>query len=181
MKNILHILFILLICQPLLAQNKQTPPVAKAKGVNWISLEEAQVRMKTEPRKVYIDLYTDWCGWCKVMDKKTFSHAKVIEFMNEHYYCIHLNAESKDTLVFNGEKFGILEGSNTNALAMDWMQNRLSYPTSIFFDENFLNPQPIPGYLEVPTMEMILKYIAGNFHKNTPWPKWQKEFKGEWK
>jgi thiol:disulfide interchange protein len=61
------------------AQNKSTVAnKTKSSGINWMSVEEVQERMKTEPRKVYVDIYTDWCGWCKVMDKKTFTHPNVI-------------------------------------------------------------------------------------------------------
>lgn len=158
---------------------KNTP--IKSKGINWLSVEEVQVRMKTEPRKVYVDIYTDWCGWCKVMDKKTFSNSKLIEYINTNFYCIHFDAERKDSVTFNGKSYGRIPNTKTNELAADWMRNKLSYPTSIFFDENFVNPQPIPGYLETPTMEMILKYFGENKHKTTPWEKYKAEFKSEWK
>jgi thioredoxin-related protein len=121
------------------------------------------------------------CGWCKVMDKKTFSNQKLIEYINSNFYCIHFDAERKDSVTFNGKPYGRIPSTKTNELAADWMRNKLSYPTSIFFDENFANPQPIPGYLETPTMEMILKYFGENKHKSTPWEKYKAEFKGEWK
>ncbi len=164
------------------AQNKSTVAnKTKSSGINWMSVEEVKERMKTEPRKVYVDIYTDWCGWCKVMDKKTFTHPNVIKYLTDNYYCIHFNEERKDSVFFKDKKYGLLPGTKTNELAADWMRNKLSYPTSIFFEENFNNPQPVPGYLETPTMEMILKYFGENKHKTTPWEKYQKEFKGEWK
>jgi len=161
-------------------------PVAKAqstvnkKQIQWRSVEEVEELMKTAPRKVYVDIYTDWCGWCKVMDSKTFSNPKVIEYLNTNYYAIHLNAERGDTITFQGKKYGRLPNSKTNELAADWMQNRLSYPTSIFFEENFKAPQPVPGYLEVPMLEMILKYLGDAKNKQTPWEKYRSEFKGTW-
>lgn len=151
------------------------------KGIQWISLEEAEAKMKVEPKKVYIDLFTDWCYWCKVMDKKTFTNAHVIEYLNQHFYCIHIDAETKDSILFQGKKYGRLPNSKTNDLAAQWMQDRISYPSSIFMEEGFVNPQPVPGYLEIPVMEMILKYFGENKHKTTPWETWSKTFKGVWK
>jgi thiol:disulfide interchange protein len=58
------------------------------KGIQWISLEEAEAKMKVEPKKVYIDLFTDWCYWCKVMDKKTFTNPSVIDYRNQRLYPI---------------------------------------------------------------------------------------------
>ncbi len=165
-----------------LAQTKGKPSAVTPKpiGIHWMSLEEAQEQMKILPKKVYIDIYTDWCGWCKVMEAKTFTNKNVIDYMNDNFYAVHLNAETADSVFFKNKKYGRLDGSNTNELAATFMNNKLSYPTSIFFDELFANPQPVPGYLDIPTIEMILKYIGTNKHKSVPFEKYKDAFKGTW-
>lgn len=175
-RNTLSAFILLLLSNSIALAQKAT----KAKGIQWRSVEEVEQLMKTEPRKVYVDVYTDWCGWCKVMDNKTFSNPKVMEYINANYYAIHLNAERADTVVFKGRKYARMPQSKTNELAADWMNNRLSYPTSIFFDEKFSNPQPVPGYLEVPQLEMILKYFGENKHQSVPWEQYRNSFKGSW-
>lgn len=165
-----YILFTLSAC----AQSKPE------KEIHWLSIEEAQNQMKVLPKKVYIDIYTDWCGWCKVMEKKTFSNPSVIDYMDQNYYAVRLNAETADSLFFNGKKYGRLPDSKTNQLAAEFMQYKMSYPTSIFCDERFANPNPVPGYLDVHTIEMILKYIGTNQHKSVPFDKYQAEFKATW-
>lgn len=149
--------------------------------IHWLTVEEVQEKMKTKPKKVYIDVYTDWCGWCKVMDKKTFANQNVIDYFNKNFYCIHFNAERADEVLFNDKKYGRTDGGKTNDLAIEWMGGRMSYPTSLFFDEGFINPQPVPGYLEVNNMELIATYFVGNFHKTKPFEQYQKEFKNTWK
>ncbi len=178
MKYSICLFALLFFSAPLFSQSKKEP--ANTKSIQWLTVEEVQAKMKKEPRHVYVDVYTDWCYWCKVMEKKTFSNAQVIDYMNANFYCIHFNAERKDTVLFNGKKYSLLEGSNINELAADWMNNQMSYPTSILFDANFTNKQPIPGYLDIPTFEMIIKYISGNKQKSIPFEKWKSEFKGEW-
>lgn len=162
-----------------IAKEKQN--TATTKGIQWLSVEEAEEKMKTQPKKVYVDLYTDWCGWCKTMDKNTFSHPKVIEYMNTNYYCIRFNAEQKKTITFQGKTYKTSPKSRTHALADEWMNGQISYPTSVFFDEGFTNPQPIPGYLELNDMEMIARYIAENKHKTIPFDTYRKNFKPSWK
>ncbi len=158
--------------------NKQVPDASAT--INWLSLDEVQTQMKLLPKKVYMDIFTDWCVWCRQMGKKTFTNPHVIEYMNEHYYAIRLDAETADSLVFKGKKYGRLSGRKTNELAATFMNNKLTFPTSVFFDERFTNPQPVPGYLDVPTIEMILKYIATNQHKSIPFDKYKDDFKGTW-
>lgn len=154
---------------------------SKSAKINWMTVEEVQEKMKSEPRKVYVDIYTDWCHWCKVMEKKTFTNKDVIEYLNANYYCIRFNAESKNIVTFKDKKYGIAPGSKTNELAIEWTQGQLGYPTSVFFDEGFANPMPVPGFFEVATMEMIAKYIAENKHKSVNFEKYKAGFKSTWK
>ncbi len=62
--------------------------------VKWMSFEEAVERSKTEKRKIFIDVFTDWCGWCKVMDKNTFPDLVIAKLLsNEKFYPVKFNAE----------------------------------------------------------------------------------------
>src|SRR5690606_4382796 len=68
------------------------------KKINWVSIEEAERLTKEAPRKIFVDVYTDWCGWCKRMDATTFTDEAVVDYVNEHYYAVKLNAESKENI-----------------------------------------------------------------------------------
>lgn len=153
---------------------------ASASEIHWLSLDEVQVAMKKEPKKVYMDVYTDWCGWCKVMEKKTFTNKNVIKYMNEKFYAVRLNAEQKDSIRFLGKMYGFVPENRANQLAVDILHGQMSYPTSVIFEENFQQPQPVPGYLDVPSMEMILKYLGENTYKTVAFPEFQQNFKASW-
>lgn len=153
---------------------------AATEEIQWLTFEQAEQKMKEQPKKVIIDLYTSWCGWCKVMDKKTYASPALAKYVNEHYYAIKFNAEQKDPVTFMGKQFQYKAASKAHELAVQLMQGRMSYPTTIFMDENFQNPVQQPGYLELPVMEGILKYMGGNHNKTTPWNEFQKGFKAEW-
>lgn len=148
--------------------------------IKWLSLEDLEVAMRKQPKKVFMDIYTDWCGWCKVMDKKTFSNKEVIKYMNTHFYAVKFNAERKDSVRFLGRWYGFKTEGRANELAIQLLKGQMSYPTSVILEENFQNPQPIPGYLDVPTIEKVLKYLAENHYKNTSFEEYSKGFSPSW-
>ena len=91
--------------------------LSNKEGVHWLSIEEVQVKLKIEKRPILVDLYTDWCYWCKVMDKKTYSDPKVAAYINEHYYAVKINAESKETIKWNEKLFSYNQQNKLNDFA----------------------------------------------------------------
>ncbi|MES2478276.1 MAG: DUF255 domain-containing protein [Bacteroidota bacterium] len=187
MKKILcTTLSLLTLSTAVMAQKKTGKAAPKAtkeaavsdKEINWISLDEVQKRMKTKPKKVYIDVYTGWCGWCKVMDQKTFTNPGVISYINKNFYAVKLDAEQTDSIHFMGNHYG-MEG-RTNQFAVQLLRGQMSYPTTVIMEENFQNPQIIPGYQDVKAIEPILKYLGENHYKSTPWEEYSKTAKTTW-
>lgn len=148
--------------------------------IHWLTLDEVQEKMKKDPRKVYIDVYTDWCGWCKVMDKKTFTNPEVIKYLNKHFYAVKLNAERQDDIRFMGKMFSYVPEYKANMLAVELMKGQMSYPTTVILEEQFQNPQPVPGYLDVNIMEKVLKYFGENHHKKTKFQDYEQAFVPSW-
>jgi thioredoxin-related protein len=142
------------------------PPMENA-PVQWMTFEEAVQKSKTEKRKIFIDVYTDWCGWCKVMDKKTFNDPTVAKILNEKFYPVKFNAEQKEDVVFNGNTFKFIPSgsSGVHQLAAALLNNQLSYPTGVFLDEGFNMIQPLPGYREASEFQKIAQFIGGDFYK----------------
>lgn len=152
-----------------------------ARGTAWISLQEAEKQFSREKKPILIDLYTNWCGWCRVMDKKTYAHEGVATYLNSKFYAVKMNAETKKELKFMGKTFHFNERYNTNELALFLTNNRLSYPTTIIIPADGSPPQIIPGYMEPADFEVILKYFGeGKFGKES-FDKFRQGFKGTWK
>ena len=154
------------------------PPADK---INWMTFEEAVEANKTEKRKIFIDVYTDWCGWCKRMDATTFSDPAVVKYMNEKYYAVKLDAEQKEDIEFDGRTFKYVPNGRRgyHELAATLMNGKMSYPTVVFLDENFAMLQPLPGYRKAEEFLPILTYLGGDHHKSTPWESYQKQYKAE--
>jgi thioredoxin-related protein len=159
---------------------KTTPAKADSTAIRWLTLDEVQVAMKKQPKKVLMDVYTDWCGWCKKMDVTTFTHQEVVKYVNQNFYAVKLNAERTDTVRFMGKIFAYNPETRAHPLAIELLQGRMSYPTTVIMGENFGSIQPIPGYLTPENMEMILKYFHQNLQRSRPWDDYQKSFVPSW-
>lgn len=172
--------------QVIAGDKKKKAPAVKGPRIDttkitWMSWDEVQVAMKKEPRKIWVDIYTDWCGWCKVMDQKTFTNHDVIRYMNTKFYAVKFNAEKPEDIMLLGKMYKYNADNKINELAMQLMRGQPSYPTSVFMEENFQNPNPIPGYLPVSQIEAILKFLGDGIYKSQKWEDYQKTFTGTWK
>lgn len=146
--------------------------------VNWLSFEEAVVASATKPKPILIDVYTEWCGWCKRMDKTTYSDSAIAAYINEHFWPVKLDAERKDTVVFQGKPFVYVPERRAHELALALLSERMSYPTTVFLRPDWSMLQPVPGYLDVNTMPPIIAYIAGGaMERGEEWETFKREFK----
>jgi len=146
--------------------------------INWLSWDEAIELSKLEKKKIFIDVYTDWCGWCKKMDASTFQEDYIASYINEHYYAIKFNAEEKEPIELNGQVYKFIKSGKRgyHELAAAIMRGKMSYPTVVFMDENFELIQPIPGFRDARTFEMIMTYFGEDHHTDTPWKKYSSNY-----
>ncbi|MCH2043861.1 MAG: DUF255 domain-containing protein [Saprospiraceae bacterium] len=150
-------------------------------NVNWMTYEEAVEASKKNPKKIFIDIYTDWCGWCKKMDKETFQKPAIAKYLNENFYPVKFNAEQKETINFAGHTFKFVPNGRRgyHELAAALLEGKMSYPTVVFMNEEFKLLQRVPGYLDEKTFDMILHYLAEEHYTKTPWADFQKKYQEE--
>lgn len=154
--------------------------------IKWVTIEEVQELIKEEPRKIFIDVYTTWCGPCKMMMANTFTNPDLIDYVNEHYYAVKFNAESPDAIVFNGETYEnpdydpARKGRNGVHQFARYMQVR-AYPTIMYVDENLNFLTPDTGYKTATQMELLLKFFAEDKHKTVTTQEQFDEFRSDFK
>ncbi len=151
------------------------------KEIAWLTVEEAAARLQKEKKPILIDLYTDWCGWCKVMDKETYSNEKVIAYIEENFYPVKLNAETRKVVNWGGKEFTYNPDYRVNEFAALITRGQLSYPSTVILPADGTAPQAIPGYLKVPDMELILRYFGDGHYGKTDFQVYHKAFKNTWK
>ncbi len=143
--------------------------------IKWYTWEEAVELQDNKPKKVFIDMYTDWCGWCKRMDATTFKDPEVVKYMNEHFYPVKFDAEQKEEIVFQGHTFKFINQGRkgVHELAATLLDGRLGYPSFVYLDESFQRITISPGYKPADKIIVELKYIAGEHYKDTSFQDFQ--------
>jgi thioredoxin-related protein len=154
--------------------------------VQWFSFEDAlqvnaqRATLGLPTKKIFIDIYTDWCGWCKRMDQTTMSHPVIADMLNKDWIPVKLNAERIDTVII-GDQIFVHENPGTRSphqLTQALMQGQRGYPSIVLIDETGRPIQVLPGYKTAPQLEMMLSFFSTNAHKTTEWEDFQKTFVG---
>lgn len=142
-----------------------------AQEIKWVTLEEAIALQKKTPKKIMIDVYTNWCGPCKMLDKNTFHNPDVVKYVNENYYAVKFNAEGNERIDYKGKTY-TNPGYNPELANRRNAAHELSryfqiqaYPTIVFMDEKGDVLAPIKGYQTPPQIELYLKMFKEDAHK----------------
>lgn len=157
----------------------KVPSTGKEK-IQWLTLEEAQVKMQNDPKPVIIDLYTKWCYWCKVMDKKTYTNQKVINYINQNFYAVKLDAEARKTIQWEDKDFKFNPDMNVNDISLYLTNGQLSFPTTIIYTSVNEAPANIPGFMAPDEIEPFLKYFGEQKYKKQTFQDFLKGFRKTW-
>lgn len=158
-----------------------------AQKINWMTMNEALAAQKEQPKKIFMDVYTTWCGPCKLMDRNTFANKKVAAFINENFYAVKFNAEGTEPVNYQGFEYTNpnyqegRRGRNATHFFADALRLQ-GYPSLVFFEENGTLIQALPGYKSPQDIEIFLKMIANDDYKSLTtteaWQDYQAKFVG---
>lgn len=139
-------------------------PVAQAQQINWLSFKQLEDSLSVNPKKVFIDFHTDWCTYCRKMDKEVFTKPAVAEVMNSQFYAVKMDAETKDTIRFDGQLFinrqaqTQRKGIHEIAMLLGQRNGQFAPPTMVLLDENF---RVVDRHFEYLDSRKLLKFLKG--------------------
>ncbi len=139
------------------------PKEVNLSEIEWLDFETAIERNKSNKKLIFIDIYTDWCGWCKKMDATTFKNSQVIKYMNEHFYAVKMDAESKDPIPYKDKlyEWKSYGRAGYNTLAVSLLDSQMSFPSFVVLSKRETKLGKIIGYKDANAMMAELKKYAG--------------------
>jgi thioredoxin-related protein len=138
--------------------NESEAATNTSEKLNWINLNSGLVKAKVEKKSILIDFYTDWCHWCKEMDKKTFNDKVVSQKLKDRFITVRINAESKtESASYQGKNYTNVE--LTQAFGVT------GFPTLAFLTSDGEIITLIPGYVPAETFAYILDYVNQECYK----------------
>ena len=173
MKTLYILIFVTVVSFQVSAQNTEK--------VKWRSLEEALKLNTTAPRKILIDLYTDWCGYCKKMDAETFDHPVIAKYINQNFYAVKFDAESSAPVKF-GEHTFVNQGSGGMRKSTHQFVTALGvsgYPSIAYFNSDLKIIGVVPGFFSAKQIEPLLHFVAKDKYLSISLEEFQKTFVSE--
>jgi len=156
-------------------------PVSDAESqITWYTWENAIELNKTTNKKVIVDLYTDWCGWCKKMDRETFKDPQVVAYIAENFIAVKLDGEHKESITYKEHEFKFVDRGRRgyHELAYSLLDGKMSYPTFVFLDENEDRIMISPGYKDAKAMLKQLVFIADEHYKTKNFQEFSEVYDG---
>lgn len=144
---------------------------ASSQEIKWMTMNEAVAAQSKNPKKIFVDMYTNWCGPCKLMDRNTFSNEDVVAYVNEHFYAVKFNAEGNETVddntnVFTNPGYDPAKTRRRNSQHQFTRYMGVNaYPTVLFIDEGGALINRVKGYKTPQQMEFYLKFFGTDLWK----------------
>ncbi len=135
--------------------------------VHWSSFDAGLEQAKISHKKVLVDVFTEWCSWCKKMDSEVYSNSDIKDYLSKNFIIIKMNAEANEKIHYKGVEYSPAQ------LAAAFGVN--GYPATLFLREDSEPITQLPGYVEAPMFIHVLSFIAENEYEKKQFSEYLKE------
>ncbi len=118
---------------------------AASNEIQWQNYEKGIAAAKAEGKKIFLHFFTTWCGYCKIMDQKTFKDISVVQYLNENFVPIKVDADQQKELAIQYRVSGL--------------------PSNWFLQTDGEKIATRPGYISQEEMISFLKFIHTDSYK----------------
>lgn len=154
--------------------------------VQWTNVEEAMDMASKQEKLLFIDCYTSWCGWCKVLDERTFSNDTIAQILNKYYYPVKFDAEGSNDITINSKTYHAQKrnGKNTTHELMSLLwegQRGGGYPSLVIRKGDFSPVTVEMGFRTASDLEPLLIYFAKEYNKKMSFDKFAKKYEKDYR
>lgn len=138
---------------------------AQAQQINWTAFEDLNDSLRKDRKPVMIFVHTDWCKFCKMQDNNTFSDPLVASLLNQHFYCLRLDAEDKREIQFLNRHYrfkpsGAGTGYHQLAEFLAMQNGDMSFPTTVFLSKDFQPVKQLKGFYRASELQRIVAELV---------------------
>lgn len=139
--------------------------------ITWTTFEEGVTQAQKEQKLLVVDFYTDWCHWCKVMEKETYGNDDVVAYAKEKAVMARINAETVEKVKFRDAAYSGRE--------LSMMFGVRGFPTTVFMNAKGELITSISGFIPADRFKLILKYLADNWYEKMKFDEFEKQEAGD--
>lgn len=135
--------------------------------LTWLSIGDALESAPQQNKKIVLDVYTDWCGWCKRMDRDVYANSDVAEYMNRKFLASKMNPEKSGKINYNGSEYSLAQFGQALGVR--------GYPATVFFNEKGEVLTMVAGYISAPEFLKILTYFGDDHYLTQTWEEFSRK------
>ncbi len=129
--------------------------------LKWKKFDEGVIEAKKTKKKILLNVYADWCKWCKKLDAEVYTDPKVASYLNKYYILIKVNGESNDKVTHKNQRMTEEQLSRVFGVT--------GFPTIIFLDHNAEVIDKLSGFVAADRFLPIIQYIGEDYYKKMKW------------
>lgn len=137
------------------AEKSAEPKVAKK--LEWLAFDAAAEKAAKQNKHLIVDIYTSWCGWCRVMERETYGNAEVASYLTDNFVLAKVNGESANKLHWNGEELSERQFARKVGVT--------GYPATYFLKPNAELLGGVPGFIRPPDFMVYSRYVATRWYQ----------------
>ncbi len=124
---------------------------------DYFTMAKAQKLAESNDKKIIVDVYTDWCTYCKKLENEVYPDARIGQVVNEYFYVVRINAESEEEIVYNGRKISMSDFAHLLGVS--------TYPSTVFIDKKGTTIGQQSGFMEVEVFEKLLAFVGSSAYR----------------
>ena len=160
--------------QDLSAQSKRQ----KKDVIQWMSFTQLEQAMSQQPKYIFIEVETDWCVYCKMLNKTTLTRKRIVNVLNKDFYAVKLNAEQPQKIRFGGQEYPFITQSNGKGVqGLALALKAQSYPSLLVLSPDYQILHRQNGYIKAKRLAPLLTFLGEEKYKKTTWKKFIQNYK----